>query len=48
MKKTKNIIVRIEEEIRDKFYKIADKNAQNPSLLIRKWIADYINKNEEK
>ncbi|WP_165820931.1 hypothetical protein [Pueribacillus theae] len=46
MKKV-NINIRIEEELRDKFKKIAEENAQTPSLLIRNWIEKYIKENQK-
>ena len=44
-KKQAHIHVRIDEEVKDKFYSIAKNNAQNPSALIRIWILKYIDKN---
>lgn len=41
------IQVRVDEEVRDKFYEIAKENAQTPSHLIRLWIDNYINDNEK-
>jgi predicted DNA-binding protein len=46
MKKV-NLNIRIEEEMRDEFKRIADENAQSPSALIRKWIEKYIEENKE-
>ncbi|GEM01611.1 hypothetical protein [Halolactibacillus halophilus] len=45
--KTVNLNIRIEEETRNKFKRIADDNAQSPSALIRKWINDYIETNKK-
>ena len=45
MKKV-NLNIRISEEMRDEFKRIAEKNAQTPSILIRKWIEDYIKKHK--
>lgn len=47
MKKV-NINIRLSEELRDEFKKIADKNAHNTSALIRKWIEQYIKENKTK
>jgi len=46
--KTVNLNIRIDEETRNKFRKIAHDNAQTPSALLRKWIIEYIEKNEKK
>lgn len=40
--KNVNLNIRIDKETRDKFKKVADENAQNPSALVRKWIEQYI------
>ena len=42
--------IRMPKEMKDEFQRIAKGNAQNPSQLIRLWIAKYIeeNKNEKK
>lgn len=45
--KTVNLNIRIEEELRDQFKKIAEDNAQTPSMLVRKWIEKYIEENKE-
>lgn len=45
--KTVNLNIRISEEMRDQFKKIADENAQNPSALIRKWIKNYVKENQK-
>ncbi len=45
--KTVNLNIRISEEMRDQFKKIADENAQNPSALIRKWIENYVKENQK-
>lgn len=47
MMKTVNLNIRISEEMRDQFKKIADENAQNPSALIRKWIENYVKENQK-
>jgi len=39
--------VRLPEELRSEFKKTADDNAQVPSLLIRKWIENYIGENSK-
>ena len=38
----KKINIRIPEDLKDEFYKVADLNAQNPSELVRRWIENYI------
>lgn len=45
--KTVNLNIRISEEMRDQFKKIAGENAQNPSALIRKWIENYVKENQK-
>ena len=45
--KTVNLNIRISEEMRDEFKKQAEENAQTPSMLVRKWIEDYIKENVE-
>jgi len=45
-KKTVQIHIRISEDMRDEFRKIADNNSQNTSALIRKWITEYIKENK--
>jgi len=45
--KTVNLNIRISEEMREKFKKIANENAQNPSALMRKWIENYIKENKK-
>jgi len=45
--KTVNLNIRISEEMRDEFKKLAEENAQTPSMLVRKWIEDYIKENVE-
>ena len=42
-----NLNIRIEEKMRDEFKKIAVENAQTPSMLIRKWIEEYIKENKK-
>ena len=44
-KKQAHIHVRIDEEVKDKFYSIAKNNAKNPSPLLILWILKYIDKN---
>lgn len=39
--------IRLPKEMYEKFKEIAEGNAQVPSLLVRQWIKDYINKNQE-
>jgi len=39
--------IRINKELYENFKTIASENAQVPSLLVRKWIEDYVNKNME-
>lgn len=46
--KTVNLNIRISEEMRDEFKRIAEENAQTPSALIRKWIEEYIKENKKK
>lgn len=45
--KNVNINIRLPEDMRDKFRRIADDNSQNTSALIRKWIAEYIKENKK-
>ncbi len=45
--KAVNINVRITEELRDKFKEVAESNSQVPSLLIRKWIEEYVKENSK-
>ena len=45
--KTVNLNIRISEEMRDEFKQIAEDNAQTPSMLVRKWIENYIKENKE-
>lgn len=45
--KNVNLNIRVSEEMRDEFKKIADENSQNPSSLIRKWIEKYIEENKK-
>lgn len=40
--KTVNFNFRIEEEIKDEFKRVAESNAQTPSILMRMWIDMYI------
>jgi len=44
--KTVNLNIRISEEMRNEFKRIAEENAQNPSALMRKWIKNYIKENK--
>lgn len=37
-----NLNIRISEDLRKEFYRIAENNAQNPSALVRGWVEDYI------
>jgi len=39
-----NLNIRISEDLRKEFYRIAENNAQNPSALIRMWIGKYVEK----
>lgn len=45
--KTVNLNIRIGKEMRDEFKKIARQNSQTPSLLMRKWIEEYIKENKK-
>lgn len=45
--KSVNLNIRISKEMRDEFKKIALQNAQTPSILIRKWIEEYIKENKK-
>ena len=45
--KSVNLNIRISKETRDEFKKIAFQNAQTPSILIRKWIEEYIKENKK-
>lgn len=38
--------IRLPKEMYEKFKEVAAGNAQVPSLLVRNWIEDYINKNQ--
>lgn len=42
-----NVNFRIDKTLKQEFYAIAEENAQVPSLLIRKWIEEYVKNNEE-
>jgi len=42
------IQVRVDEDFKNEFYKVAKENAQVPTYLIRKWIEDYIENNKDK
>lgn len=42
-----HIQARIPESVRNEFQKIAKRNAQNPSALIRLWIEQYIKENKK-
>lgn len=42
-----HIQARIPESIRSEFREIAERNAQNPSALIRIWIEKYIEDNKK-
>jgi len=46
MKKV-NLNIRINEELRQEFYQVAEENAQNPSALIRLRIKNYIKENKK-
>lgn len=46
MKKV-NLNIRISEELKNDFYRIAEENVQTPSALIRRWIEEYIKKNKK-
>jgi len=37
-----NLNIRISEDLRKEFYRIAENNAQNPSALVRRWIENYL------
>lgn len=43
--KSVKLNVRIDEATREEFKRIAEKNIQNPSALVRKWIENYIEEN---
>lgn len=45
--KTVNLNIRIDENTRDEFRRIAEENAQTPSALIRLWIKNYIEENKK-
>ena len=45
MKKV-NLNIRIEEDLKEQFKRIAENNAQTPSALMRKWIKNYIEENK--
>mgnify|MGYP001228258508 CR=1 FL=1 len=47
MAKNVNLNIRINEDMRDEFNRIAESNAQNPSALIRLWIKNYIEENKK-
>ncbi len=42
--KTTQIQIRIEQGLKDAFYKKCEENMQTPSLVIRKMIEDFIKK----
>lgn len=46
MKKV-NLNIRIDEVTRSEFKRIAEYNAQNPSLLMRMWIEKYIKESKK-
>lgn len=39
--------VRLSKELYDHFKEIAQSNLQVPSMLVRKWIEDYVEENKE-
>ena len=43
-----NLNIRISENLKKEFYRIASDNAQNPSELIRRWIEKYIEEENRK
>ncbi|WP_158735157.1 CopG family transcriptional regulator [Alteribacillus sp. YIM 98480] len=43
----KKMQVRIPNELYDQFKKEAKDNAQTPSLLVRKWIEEYVENNKK-
>ncbi len=45
--KTKNVIVRIDEDLKTKFDDICKENHVNASALIRSWIEEYVRINSE-
>lgn len=45
--KDKFLQIRISAELHKKFKQTAAENMQVPSLLIRKWIEDYVEKNKK-
>ena len=45
--KNVNFNIRINEEMRNEFRKIAESKAQSPSALVRKWIEEYIKENKK-
>lgn len=42
--KTTQIQIRIEQSLKDAFYKKCEENMQTPSLVLRKMIEDFIKK----
>lgn len=48
MEKEVRIGVRVSEKLRDKFMSICEENSLNASSLMRKWIDDFITREEEK
>lgn len=40
------ITLRVEKEVKDEFYKLAEQNAQMPTVLIRNFMKDYIKNNK--
>jgi len=42
VKKDVNLNIRIDEDLRKEFYRVAELHAQNPSALVRGWVEDYI------
>lgn len=45
--KNVNLNIRVSEDLREEFYRIADENMQVPSMLIRRWIEDYVKENKK-
>ena len=39
-----NLNIRINEDLKTEFYRVAENNAQNPSALVRGWVEDYVAK----
>ncbi len=46
--KDKNLNIRVPEDLRDEFQRVTQAQSVNPSELIRRWIAGYIETHRDK